>query len=95
MRLQMSWRGTYSERICLGIFGVLRRQMFSQFEEWWECYTPTTIAEMEEEVTHIVVIQDGVRLLCGLGEVARLSHGTGVLQWIVQPTHSDRGDARR
>ena len=75
MRLQMSWRGIYSERICLGIFlgleeaivfcnfeesericlgnffGLEEANVYCNFVEWWECYTPTSIAEMEEEVT--------------------------------------------
>ena len=52
MRLQMSWRGTYLERICLGNFlGLEEANVFRNFVEWWKRYTPTSIAEMDEEVT--------------------------------------------
>ena len=52
MKLHTSLRGTYPDHICLGNFwGFEEANVFRNFVEWWECYTPISIAEMEEEVT--------------------------------------------
>ena len=52
LRRQLVCNFEESERICLGNFlGLEEANNFRNFVEWWECYTPTSIAEMDEEVT--------------------------------------------
>ena len=41
----------FRARLSWDFLGLEEAIGFCNFEEWWECYTPATIAEMEEEVT--------------------------------------------